>query len=110
MQRASAQEDKHPRGVFKTRYKVRGGVYAIIAIDSTGECRKAIRLEPGIDLDRAALWLEMWLDRVDPMPKLVRVEPEFDQRLPDPCQADHAIVHALRVASENAKHLKRLPN
>lgn len=107
--RSNAQEEKHPRGVFKTRYKVRGGVYALVAIDSTGECRKAIRLTPDVDEERAGLWLELWLDRIDPQPKLVR-QTARPQRLPEPCQAEHPVSFALRIARQNAKHLRRIPD
>lgn len=97
-------EERHPRGVFKTRYKVRGGVYALIAIDSTGTCVKVRRLTPDVDEARATQWLREWLDRFDPVPQLVREE----RRLPDVphrCQRDDHLSFALRTTRRNVAQI-----
>jgi hypothetical protein len=107
MHGSNAQEEKHPRGVFTTRYKVqRWGVRALLAIDSTGTCIKAIPLRPEVNEERATIALREWLDRVDLVPQLVREERKLPQP-PHPCQRDDHLSFALRTTRRNVDRLRR---
>lgn len=57
------------RGVYVAPYLVHG-LAVLIAIDSTGQARKHLKLRPHFSEHEAADWLRAFLDRIDPFPRL----------------------------------------
>ena len=111
-QALSDKEWQHPRGVFRTRYKIQG-CWGLVAIDSRGEGRKKILLRAGVDELRATYWLRQWLDRIDPIPQLQLIKPNDPvgraplELTPHPCQRDNHLSHALRVSRRETDRLFR---
>lgn len=101
-------EWKHPRGVFRTRYKIKG-CWGLVAIDSHGEGIKKVLLRPEVDEIRATVGLRRWLDRADPVPtlRLVRQDERAPLEMPHPCQRDDAVSFALRVSRREVSRLWR---
>lgn len=61
------------RGVKRAPYTVRGRPVMIV-IDSFGNLVRQVALKPGASPVRVADWLELWLDRTHPVPRLELVQ------------------------------------
>lgn len=66
-------EGPAPRGVYKPLYLVKGQE-VLIAIDSTGNVRKHLKIKRPEDEPIVKQALEELLDMIDPRPRLVRDE------------------------------------
>jgi hypothetical protein len=64
-----SESDDLERGVWEAPYRLKG-VPLLIVVDRRGDVRKHVKLTPGVDPVRAAVWCREWLDRIDPTPRL----------------------------------------